>query len=82
MILEFALLGNLAFCANEKPSEWTIETETVKVVSYDSKCVQVKDKSGKKISLKRSGFKDMKMISGVTEVQIHPDSLGKSLCSK
>ncbi len=82
MILKLVLIGNFVFAADSTTSEWTNKTETVKVVSYDANCVQVKDKTGKRISLKRSGFKGMKLISGTTEGQIHPDSLTNSICAK
>lgn len=58
------------------------QTEKVVITSYDKNCVQIRRKNGQILSLKREGFRRMKMISGSTEVEIHPQTVQNHLCSK
>jgi len=81
MITFFVCFLLSAFASEEKNTEWNIsKTEKVTIVSFDADCVQIKDSKGQLQSLKRSGFKDMKMISGKTQVEIHPETVQKDLC--
>jgi hypothetical protein len=66
-----------------KPQEWTdLMTVTATVESFTSDCVNVKSADGKKYSMKRANFKDMKLVSGTTKVEIHPETIEKDLCKK
>ena len=83
MISILVLISQFAFASqNEQPKEWRVaQTEKVLVTSYDANCVTVRDKEGKKISMRRDGFKNMKLVSGSTQVEIHRETLDDHLCA-
>lgn len=71
----------MSLAALTAEAEWSAhKTEMAKVMAFNSQCVEIQLLSGKRVSLKRSGFKGVKLISGSTQVGIHPHSLDKSLC--
>jgi hypothetical protein len=76
------ILTSILFAGPNTESPWTnTSTEKVTVIGFNKNCVQIKRKSGEKLSLKREGFHGIKMVSGSTEVEIHPETVKNSLCT-
>lgn len=75
-----ALFYSLMLQATETPQWGTHKTEKATVVAFDQKCVEVKMANGKKHKLDKAGFKNMKLESGKTKVDVHPETVGQANC--
>lgn len=80
--LLLVIFSSISFAEPEYESPWTnVSTEKVTVIGFNENCVIIKRKSGEKLSIKREGFHGIKMVSGSTQVEIHPETIKNFLCS-